>query len=288
MPVEESPIVAAFNADSSRREAVYFGLLASRVLGAPFVAVTVHRSGPMVEALGGDTDDDPHAGGGRPVEHVRVELERRGVRKPDVRVIHARRAGAGLAEAIREIEPRLVVLGTPRHRGAGGKLLGDTVEAVIHESTVPVALVPAGHHAEEGSLKVVGAAFAPTEEGRVALRTAAALARAADARLRAIEVRDGAGDSPSPELEDALSQLGVDALPEPVDGDPAGGLIAATSTVDLLVTGSRARGPRRALMLGSVSRAVAERAACPVLVVPRAAAEAAGDLLAHAATHPAP
>ena len=287
MSAEESPVVAAFNADSSRREAVHFGLLASRVLGAPFVAVTVHRAGPMVGAVGGDIDDDPHAGGGRAVEHVRTELKRRGVRKPDVRVIDARRAGAGLAEAIRDIAPRLVVLGTPRHRGAGGKMLGDTVEAVIHESTIPVALVPPGHHAEEGMLKVIGAAFAPTEEGRVALSTAAALARAADARLRAIEVRDDVSDGASPELEEALSQLGVDAVAEPVDGDPAEGLVAATSTVDLLVTGSRARGPRRALMLGSVSRAVAERAACPVLVVPRAAAEAAGELLAHAAPEPA-
>lgn len=287
MSAEQSPVVAAFNSDSARREAVYFGLLASRVLGAPFVAVTVHRSGPMVAALGGDTDDDPHGGGGRAAEHVRIELKRRGVRKPDVRVIHARRAGAGLAEAFRDLAPRLVVLGTPRHRGAGGKLLGDTVEAVLHESTIPVALVPAGHHAEEGSIKVVGAAFAPTEEGRVALRTAAALARAADARLRAIEVRPDISGGPSPELEEALSQLDVDAVPEPVDGDPADGLVAATGAVDLLVTGSRGQGPRRALVLGSVSRAVAERAACPVLVVPRSAAEGADELLARAAPHPA-
>jgi nucleotide-binding universal stress UspA family protein len=287
MSAEGSPIVAAFNADSSRREAVYFGLLASRVLGAPLVAVTVHRSGPMVGALGGDVDDDP-SGGGRAVEHVRVELKRRGLRRPDVRVLRARRAGAGLAEAIRELEPRLVVLGAPRHRGASGKLLGDTVEAVIHESTVPLALVPAGHQAEEGSLKVVGAAFVPTEEGRAALRTAAALARAADARLRAVEVRPDAAAEPSPELLEELAQLDVDALPAMLDGDPAEGLIAETRSVDLLVTGSRARSPRRALILGSVSRAVAEHAACPVLVVPRAATEAAGELLGQAGPHVTP
>ena len=285
---DESPIVAAFNADSSRREAVYFGLLASRVLGAPFVALTVHRGGPVLGAMGRDLDDDPHSGGGQAVQNVRTELKRRGVSKPDVRVIDARRSGAGLAEALRGIQPRLVVLGTPRHRGAGGKLLGDTVEAVIHESPVPVALVPPGHVAEEGSIKVVGAAFAPTEEGRLALRTAAALARAAGARLRAIEVRDDISDGASAELQEAIAQLDVDAVAEPVDGDPADGLVAATSTVDVLVTGSRARGPRRALMLGSVSRAVAERAECPVLIVPRAAAEAADELLAEAAPNPAP
>src|SRR5690242_11005153 len=123
MSADESPIVAAFNAESSRREAVYFGLLASRVLGAPFVALTVHRGGPMVGAFDVAVDDDPHGGGDRAVEHVRVELKRRGVSKPDVRVVDARRSGAGLAEALRDIQPRLVVLGTPRHRGAGGKLL---------------------------------------------------------------------------------------------------------------------------------------------------------------------
>jgi nucleotide-binding universal stress UspA family protein len=283
MTTEESapPVLATFSVDSPRREPVYFGLLASRVIGAPLVAVTVRRYGPMVDVMRGDVEYAPGEDR-RAVEHVRTELKRRGVRRPDVRVIGARRVGAGLAQAIRDIRPRLVVLGSPRHRGAGGKLLGDTVETVIHETEVPVVVVPEGHETREGGVDVVGVAFAPTEEGRAALQTAAALARAASARLRAIEVIDEArgGEAPatSPELHEALSQLDIDAAAESVSGDPVESLVAATSAVDLLVMGSRARGARRAVMLGSVSRKVAEEAACPVLIVPRAAIGAAGAL----------
>ena len=53
--------------------------------------------------------------------------------------------------------------------------------------------------------------------------------------------------------------------------DPADGLIAASRRVDMLVMGSRALGPKRAVLLGSVSRKVVAGAACPVLVLPRGA-----------------
>jgi hypothetical protein len=41
----------------------------------------------------------------------------------------------------------------------------------------------------------------------------------------------------------------------------------------MLVMGARARGPKRSVVLGSVSRAVAAGAACPVLILPRGASE---------------
>jgi nucleotide-binding universal stress UspA family protein len=66
---------------------------------------------------------------------------------------------------------------------------------------------------------------------------------------------------------------GVAAEPDVLFNAPADGLVAAAHGVDLLVMGSRAHGPRRAVLLGSVSRQVAEHAPCPVVIVPRAAAE---------------
>ena len=59
---------------------------------------------------------------------------------------------------------------------------------------------------------------------------------------------------------------------------PADGLAAASGHVDLLVMGSRAYGPMRAVMLGGVSRRVMTRAACPVLVLPRGTTSAADAL----------
>jgi nucleotide-binding universal stress UspA family protein len=67
--------------------------------------------------------------------------------------------------------------------------------------------------------------------------------------------------------------------------DPADGLVAAAAHVDMLVMGSRAYGPKRAVLLGSVSRQVMERATCPVLIIPRGASEATATLLADAESH---
>ena len=78
-------------------------------------------------------------------------------------------------------------------------------------------------------------------------------------------------------LHDALAA----ALPEPcpvivhpvvVEGSPAEVLIAMARTADLLVVGTRGRGGFAGLLLGSVSQRCAERAPCPIVVVPGPAA----------------
>ena len=51
--------------------------------------------------------------------------------------------------------------------------------------------------------------------------------------------------------------------------DPATALIARSRDLDLLVVGSRAKGPLGAIWSGSVSNRVMREAACPVIVVPR-------------------
>ena len=61
-------------------------------------------------------------------------------------------------------------------------------------------------------------------------------------------------------------------------GDPADFLIAASENIDLLVCGSRGYGPRRAVLLGGVSRRVTTEAHCPVIVLARGA-EAGLDAL---------
>lgn len=53
------------------------------------------------------------------------------------------------------------------------------------------------------------------------------------------------------------------------DSDPGRVLVEQSEQVDLLVLGSRAYGPIRSVLLGSVSSAVMRGASCPVLVVPR-------------------
>ena len=87
------------------------------------------------------------------------------------------------------------------------------------------------------------------------------------------------------ELEAAIAEVadGIEVQADVLVNDPADGLLAAARQLDLLVVGSRGFGPRKAVVLGSVSRKVAERAPCPVLVLPRAA-EAATETLIESAT----
>ena len=71
-------------------------------------------------------------------------------------------------------------------------------------------------------------------------------------------------------------------------GDPADVLVATAGRLDLLVMGSRHKGSHRPVALGSVSRQVAERSPCPVVIVPRAAHASAEPLLVATAGHGAP
>ena len=71
--------------------------------------------------------------------------------------------------------------------------------------------------------------------------------------------------------EQALADVntdGVDVSREFVEGAAGRVLVELSHQARLLVVGSRALGPLRAALLGSVSRYVAQHAACPVVVVP--------------------
>ena len=160
-----------------------------------------------------------------------------------------------------------------------------------------ITVVPEDYEPPAGGIQTIGAAFAPTPEGREALRVAAELVRAGSARLRAITVLDPKhaeehssaaaglhGDIDPAEApaarhrldEEADLRAAVDGLGDDIDSevdilfnDPADGLLAASRHVDLLVMGSHGRGPLRAAILGSVSHSVSRRAPCPVVILPR-------------------
>jgi nucleotide-binding universal stress UspA family protein len=284
-----APIVVGFDPRSARREAVEFGVAASRRLGVRLVIVAVLADPPLAAALGRDGGREAVA-----LDALRMDLRRRGA-AASVKVVEAATAGAGLIHALAELRPLAAVLGTTERGGVGAALLGTTVERLIHAHACPVAVVPRGYAGREAA--AIGAAYAPTPEGRDALATAAALARAGVAKLQAITVLDpalrespGVGSPPAAEIQlrQALAEVAGDleAEVDVVYGDPATGLLAASAALDLLVVGSRGFGPRLAMALGSVSRRVAERAICPVLVLPRDAADRTQALLARAAAVP--
>ena len=245
------PIVAAFSGDASARGPVEFGLAASRASGAPLVVVNVAH-GAHHEALG----------------HLERELEHSGIRDVETRVFEDRSASRGLAQATDALEPQLIVVGSSDRGALGTVFVGTTTERVIHASVCPVAITPCGYTRPENGVQVIGAAYVPSAEGRAAVAAAAALGRAGAARVQVLTVADGEDDG---EHQAALADLldGVEYELEVLTGDPATELIAASRTVDLLIMGSCAHGRRRAVMLGSVSRMVADQCACPLLILAR-------------------
>jgi nucleotide-binding universal stress UspA family protein len=259
------PVLAALCPGTARTEPLAFGLAVSHVTGAPVVAVAV---ADWCAEHAGDAD--------RGLWGLTRVLERRALRPDDVRVVVADSPARGLAQAVDELAPGLIALGLRRDAHAGR--LGTTARRVVHVSSCPVALVPAGYRRPAGGLLTIGAAFTPTAEGQRALQAAAALASAAGGRLLAIAALDAA-DEADGVLHDALVALpdGLAVEVELCAGEPVDGLVAASRRLDLLVLGSRACGPPRAVRLGGVSRGVVDRAECPVLLMPRATSPRSDD-----------
>ena len=140
-------------------------------------------------------------------------------------------------------------------------------------------------------------AFDGSPEAQHALEVAAGYARAAGARLRVVTAVNSAaaGIYPPPpldvvayeelgeiargqareRLDEAIAALGpgVQAEGAVLDGDVVTSLVEDSHCDDLLFTGSRAQGPFRRVLVGSISTHLLREAACPVVVVPRGSGE---------------
>ena len=85
---------------------------------------------------------------------------------------------------------------------------------------------------------------------------------------RASEVEAESAQSVVERIAEAELLLGAELRPEL--GDPAARILAVAGELDpeLIVIGSRRRGSIATVFLGSVSHAVVNGAACPVVIVP--------------------
>lgn len=195
----------------------------------------------------------------------------------------------------------LLVFGTARE-SLGDHLHVSLMERMVHGAPCAVAVAPAGYSdSAPHVLSRVGVGFSSSQEGRAAISTAYALAERTGATLSVIA---GAGLEPalasyafsSPALDEVereiyddtvreLAQVceelgagdGTAVQRETIRGDPGSVLIKRSPELDLLVLGSRAYGPLRHVLLGSVSARAMREARCPVLVVPRGVAGGDGQ-----------
>jgi nucleotide-binding universal stress UspA family protein len=200
---------------------------------------------------------------------------------------------AGVLHALaEELDATAVVVGSTHHGEPGRVMMGDVAAGLLHGSTCPVVVAPRGYAGAD--LHRIGVAFDGSPESRAALSAAAGLAARTGGAIHCYTVLEPLGLTPgytapgwvaSPAYEERRLELAQEAAGQALETKPAGTvassevlhgpivatLAEATETLDVLVCGSRGYGALRSVLAGGVSRGLAHRAACALVVVPRRA-----------------
>jgi nucleotide-binding universal stress UspA family protein len=198
----------------------------------------------------------------------------------------------GLHDAALAFDASQLVIGST-HRGPLLRVMpGGIGERLLHAAPCALSIAPRGYTGGSDGIRRLGVAFVDSPEAREALEAAAAMLALGGGELTVHTVLEPLHDpadralsgwvAPPPRdersrIERARSALrlripaGIDADLVVEEGDPADRLAAASEHLDLLVCGSRGYGPLRTVLLGGVSGRLAHTAACPLMVLPRAA-----------------
>jgi nucleotide-binding universal stress UspA family protein len=228
-------------------------------------------------------------------DHIRQLEEAADSMGASAEAIASTSAAHGLHSLAERIDADLVVVGSARHGKAGQILAGNVGMALLHGSPCSIAIAPQGYADRAPSqIKELAVGFDGSPESAMALQDAFDLARASGAKVRLVTVAEPPpivyGKSGGPDYswhalkEDlkAVMRERLDAAlaSAPDDLQVEGSLLeghAETALPDaagegaLLVLGSRAYGPMRRVLLGSVSTPILRSAPCPVIVHPRPA-----------------
>lgn len=198
----------------------------------------------------------------------------------------------GLHDLAEEEDAGLIVAGSS-HRGRVGTVMaGTTGLSLLHRSPCAVAVAPAGFRdVENPAIRVIGIGYDGRAESEVALAGAIDLARSTGARLRILTVAGapnagyeqgeftyagtrlaaGIAQQMREDLDEALMRIPHDVEADTVLITRADETLADQEGLDLLVIGSRAWGPLRRVLLGSVASRLVRSAPCPLIVFPRGA-----------------
>jgi nucleotide-binding universal stress UspA family protein len=284
-----APIVIGLALRDDDDAPLALGVRVAQLTGAPLALVSAFMHEPAMARPVPELDavllDDTQA---------LLEERADSLRDRFVVTTHARHGSAvhELHQVCERLHAGLLVVGS-EHRGRIGRVLAGSVTAgVLHGSGCPVAVAPRGYSGD-GSFERIAVAFDGSDESRDALAVGAGLAQLAGAALHSYTVRQPVEQAPAftmpgwsvpssynerhrAHAEQVVAQARA-ALPEGtlehaelLTGRPEDALVGASHDADLLVCGSRGFGALRSVMLGSVSRALVNDAACPVLVIPRA------------------
>jgi nucleotide-binding universal stress UspA family protein len=290
-PNRPSSIIVGFDGSDGAFDAVALGRTLADLTGDDLVvvAVSVAEMSLQAELAGMNLE----AGLRRDAEQV-LERGAKPLEGSDASVgqaLVASSPGLGLHALSERESAELIVVGASHRRHPAG-VLGSTAIRLLHGAPCSVAVARGWSRATDTRLGRIGVGFDGGDEAKLALSSAAELARRSRAKLHALAVfakpasahpmfavtTHGYGEIVAAmrrelerELDDAVSSLAgeVAVQAEVVDGDPTGVLAERSRTLDLLFVGSRGYGPVRAVLAGSVSTRVAAESACSVIVVPR-------------------
>ena len=286
------PILVGVDPGGDDAAPLHFAIAAARFTGAPLVVGAVHADPAALERL-----EHGHLEAGLPDAGAAADVLDGGLAPADVEVEVRALPGTSVSRALHhaaeDLDAGLVVVGSARHATLGHAVRGSTADRLLHGAPCPVAVVPRGWE-PAGRLTQLGVAYTVTPEGRAALQGAVALAERTGARLRVLSAATPHGFSQTQgggsmteattfaevgsalrvEVERQVAEAtagvtGVEVEPDVSVQDPAEFLVAASEQLDLLVCGSRGYGPRRAVLLGGVSRHVTSESRCPVIVLAR-------------------
>jgi nucleotide-binding universal stress UspA family protein len=279
-------IVVGYAGDQAGRDAVTLAARLVGVLGSQVTVVFPYH--PLLASVPGDQAEEDVR---REVQALTAGID--GLAAPTYHwspspwPIHALHELAGYEEA------DLIVFGAARE-GLADHLHLSLMERMVHGAPCAVAVAPAGYaDRDQADAGRVGVGFSDSEEGRAALHLAHEIAEVIAGELEVIaasgmsatlsayayvsallpQVEDEMYAQTKANLERIGGELGGD-VPVHLDtvrGDPSEVLIERSDNLDILMLGSRAYGPLRHVLLGSVSACVMREAHCPVLVVPRGA-----------------
>ena len=252
------------------------------------------RAGDSELTLANIRGGDRHAGGGADLPSDAVErqqaLELLKTARQELEVeAHLRwrgspSVGRGLHELCDLIGADLLVVGSTRHGLLGRVLIGDDTRAALNGAPCALAIAPAGYSHEPVAIREIGVGYDGSPESEYALRVARELSAANGAKLSAFEAVSipTTGFAPGPSsFDDSAEGLVADAVgrmsalgavaPHAAYGEPAEELAMYSTSVDLLIVGSRGYGPLGRLIHGSTSHRLVRLARCPLVVLPRLA-----------------
>jgi nucleotide-binding universal stress UspA family protein len=287
-------VIVGYDGSESADDALALGKLIAEHSGAQLVVAGVFPLDPL---WGGSDSAFQEA----EAEYAR-EIERAAESVGgEAEAIPSSSAARGLRALAEETEADLIVVGSAHHGRAGQIFAGSVGMSLLHGSPCSVAIAPRSYSDDaERRLAEIAVGFDGSQEAGMALVDAIELARDSRALLKIVAVAEppaisygkGGGAQGWQELTEAIKEMmrerltdAVESVPDDVRveavlvrGEPATALAEiVTADEGLLMIGSRAYGPLRRVLLGSVATALVRWAPCPVIVHPRPTKAAARE-----------